>query len=266
MAEAVNSLPEASSPERRRRRSGPFLLAYTLLAVVVGAAAGALVVVTGGSDPETRAGGQSWSEWRPTADGQTGAQQIADHVARTYRLASGRQLVAVVAGPLEIEDVEVSAVAVRQGQDGENDEFDVTRVENGVVYAMCGLGRRCSISEGKPTAERGRLVRREALELALYTFKYLANIDAVVTFLPPPGNSETSLALFFKKSDLKEQLARPLRATLPASTPPLASRIDPFEGELVDRLTVPRIFGYGFQQLQDGTAVLVLGPPNAQQE
>ena len=40
---------------------------------------------------------------------------------------------------------------------------------DGVLYRLCGLGPNCAIAKGKPSAERHLLLRREALELALYT-------------------------------------------------------------------------------------------------
>ena len=260
MAEVVTHAPAVAREPRAKRRRRRFLLAYALLAAILAVAAAALAVILPAERETNGRSAPPWSEWRPTATGVEGAQQIADHVSQGYRLPGGRQLVAVVAGPFEIDDVEISAIAVRgAGTDGE-EEFAVTRVENGIVYAMCGLGRRCSIA-GEPSLERGRLVRRQALELALYTFTYDASVDTVATFLPPPGGTETSYLVLFRREDLAELLRHPLGATLPRPTPPLASGIDPFEAQTVDRVTVPRVFGYGFQQLQDGTAILVLSPP-----
>ena len=39
---------------------------------------------------------------------------------------------------------------------------------------------------GKPSQERLKVLHREALELALYTFRYLPDVEGVVTLLPPP--------------------------------------------------------------------------------
>jgi hypothetical protein len=267
VAEAVTSAseagpaPDASSPPARRRRRPRFLLAYALLAAIVGTTAVVLaVLLTRADENESRGATRQWSQWRPTAGGVEGAQQIANFVSERYRLPDGRQLAAVRAGPPTLENVEISAIAVRTSQatDGE-DNFSVTRVEDGVVYAMCGLARRCSLP-GEPTEQRGRLVRREALELALYTFTYL-DVDTVVTFLPPQRSTTTIFVLYFRRSDLEEQLAQPLGMTLPEESAPLAAEIDPAAAQLIDGLTVPHLFQFGFQQLQDGTLMLVLRPP-----
>lgn len=266
MAEAVNTAVEAarepSSPPRRRRRRR-FVVAYAVLGILVAAAATALALLLPGPGEEPRsAPAPAWSSWRPTATGIEGAEQIANYVAPRYRLPSGRQLVAVRATPFEVEDVAISAVAVPSGG---GDDLRVRRVENGVAFAMCGLGRACSISEGKPTQERGRLVRREALELSLYTLKYLKDVDSVVTFLPPARPTGPAYAVYYERRDLREQLDRPLGSTLSRTLPLVPTQTDLRDATIVDGLTVPRLFGFGFQQLQDGTAMLVLTPPPDEQ-
>ena len=59
----------------------------------------------------------------------------------------------------------------------------------GVIYELDGLGPLKSIS-GQGSEERLQLIQREALELALYTFRYLPEVEQVVTMLPPPPPTE----------------------------------------------------------------------------
>jgi hypothetical protein len=54
---------------------------------------------------------------------------------------------------------------------------------------MCGDGSDCSIKQGKPSLERGLLLYREALELALYTFHYVGGVEQVIVTIPPPPGS-----------------------------------------------------------------------------
>ena len=126
---------------------------------------------------------RGWSAWQPsTDDDAAAAKQIAEHVGPKYRLGDGDQLVAVQAGALEIADLPLS-VALRTAADG----GDIELIEgNGVMYTLNGLGPHGSIPGGKPSEERHLLLRREALELALYTFRYADDVDMVVTLLPPP--------------------------------------------------------------------------------
>ena len=53
------------------------------------------------------------------------------------------------------------------------------------VYNLCGLGTSCAIAAGTPSLAGELLLRREALELALYTFRYIHGVDSVVAILPP---------------------------------------------------------------------------------
>ncbi|HWC27939.1 MAG TPA: hypothetical protein VG474_15215 [Solirubrobacteraceae bacterium] len=84
---------------------------------------------------------------------------------------------------------------------------------------MCGLGPHCALAQGKPTPEHALLLRREALELALYSFHDLEDVEHVVVFMPPPRGEKPSLALDLGRDDVAGQLARPLRATLPPPVP-----------------------------------------------
>ena len=115
---------------------------------------------------------------------------------------------------------------------------------------------------GEPSAERLRLLRREALELALYTFRYVDGTDSVVAFLPPrPGDEPTyALLLPARRFRARSSTSRS-RTTLPNTPPAAPEDIAPLEVQTIDRLTTSNFFRFSFQQLQDGTAVLVLDDP-----
>ena len=135
--------------------------------------------------------------------------------------------------------------------------IDTSSMEN---YTFCGLGDHCSIATGQPTQERGRLVRREALEVALYTFKFAPAINSVTAFMTPPPGQTTSQILYLRKDDLKDQLKQPLLRTLPLATPPLPSAADSTEASTIDKLTLPHMFTYSLTALQNGGAALILDP------
>jgi hypothetical protein len=241
---------------------GRFRLAYVALGLFVGAAAVVLVVVLLQGRP---AAGPHWSAWKPSSGSRLDqAAAIAGHVAPEYRLtAGGAELVAVQAHAPEIQNVPVEAVVVR-GASGSSQDYKITSTKNAVSYVLCGLGTRCAITSGTPTVARARLLRREALELALYTFKYVSGVDAVIALLPPPPkDSSVNWALFFKKSDFRAELSQPLSRTLPS---PLKGKLSPAsvvgtsDQQTVEKLTRPYWYTSQFQQLQDGNAVLVLDP------
>ncbi len=203
-----------------------------------------------------------WSTWTPPP-GTTAAvtRAIASHVAAGYVLDdAGTRLVSVTAGPPAAprdRSRRIDSLAVQQLPPG---GFTVHATTGTWTYTLCGAGPLCSIAPGEPTATRGRLVRREALELALTTFEYVPDLSELVVFLPPPRGIAPTTALYFERSDLAEQLARPLAKTLALASPPLPSSPDPAEARTIDALTLDHFFRYSVAALADGTAELVLTP------
>jgi hypothetical protein len=132
----------------------------------------------------------------------------------------------------------------------------------GVLYNLCGLGQNCSIKEGKPTVARSLVLRREALELALYTFRYIKNVNQVVVILPPKPGDKPSYAMFFRRGDssIDASLSRPLAATLPGS-PPVPPNIPKLEQASLDQLTAPNLFQFTPQEGGDAHVYLVLSRP-----
>ena len=100
---------------------------------------------------------------------------------------------------------------------------------------------------------------REALELALYTFRYIDKAELVVaTFIPPKDLSDV---MYFTKSDLENQLQTPLRATLPR---PNADSPEPLgeASNIADASTATAIFAHRFvHERHQGANALMLAPP-----
>jgi hypothetical protein len=219
-----------------------FAIAYLLLGAAAGAGLGAFIVIQKKDAPKPSF---AWSSWKPLA-GSREAQvfEIAAHVGSGYRLASGDQMTAVKIGAPK-GDGSVRAIGVpKNNQPQTLDDFARYDGSKSVIYRLCGAARNCSISEGKPTVSRGTVLRREALELALYTMKY-EPIDNVLVFFPPgTRKSKLSLALFFHRKDLSGRLARPLRTTLPQATPPVPGKMAYTEEQTVDALTTSAVYRF----------------------
>ena len=268
-----HDLPGPAEPPREAPHAAKFqFLLGALLAV------GLVALVSIGVIAASRVGessGEPWSAWKPSDGGLDGARQIADHVAPQYRLSNGEQMVYVSAGPLEALEVPLRVAMRARGSEG----GEIT-VEDGdaVLYRMCGLADRCTI-QGEPTQKRAVLLRREALELAMYTFRYLRGIDQVVMFMPPSfvdvrDNATAKIqkvrldnqALLFKRSDLEGIIQAPLRQTLPAPPPPVRRALDSPDASLVKNITVPRAFSYSLVPgNSENSAFLVLEKLNAQE-
>ena len=264
---AIVSRPESRADRARRLAyRSRFGVLYVLLAIVAGAGVGALLVLVGRGSP---APAPAWSAWEPTGSVERRSAQIADHVADQYRLPSGKALVAITyAGPPTVtgpdgSSFRVPAIAVRPDTTAgraESDDIDTLNAANTVMYTLCGLGNACSIPEGKASVERGQLLRREALELALYSFRYLDGIDSTLVLLPPRADGQAATAVFLERGDVREGLRRPLDQTLTAPLTPGVGEIQADEQRIVDHTTRSRIYEYGYLQSQDGSPVMVLTP------
>ncbi len=140
------------------------------------------------------------------------------------------------------------------------DQYDIINGTQTIAYEMCGLGEHCAIASGSPSTDRDRLLRREALEIALYTFKYVGGTDAVVVFMPPPPGAATSWALLFRKQNYGSELGHPIKRTLTEPAPDPASLASSPERNLVEQLTGNARYSYKVQDV-NGAPVLVLDVP-----
>jgi hypothetical protein len=243
-------------PNTRRK----FALAYLSLAALVGGAIGLFVLFVERPAPPPA---PPWSLWQPTASAPLDrATEIAGHVAVQYHLPSGHRLVRVLVGGPGTASDPIRALAVAKTANAKSQsDFQFVNAAQTMMFELCGAGPQCAIREGKATLARGAVLRREALELALYTFKYVPQADSVVTFFPPKLGAQPSFALFFKKSDLSSQLHHPLVRTLPrARAPLLQGKLPGGERKTIDELTTPRFFQFAVQRVSTGERVLVLEP------
>jgi hypothetical protein len=203
-----------------------------------------------------------WSEWDPAANGIDPAQQIAEHVAPAYRLDNGKQIVQVTGGPPTQNGQPLTLGVQGSGQ-------APARLEgNSVLYRLCGDGTDCSIKEGKPSVQRGLLLSREALELALYTFRYVGGVNQVLVTMPPPPPPSatakiTNHALMFRAQDFATQLGQPLDETLSPLTPRVSQMSHSSDTSLVAVLTGTRLYDYVIDEVSQGESVLLLSPPTS---
>jgi hypothetical protein len=164
----------------------------------------------------------------------------------------------VTGGGLEIAGLPMQIALRKSAADG----GDIALISGkGVLYRLCGLGPKCAIDKGKASEERHLLLRREALELALYTFRYVKDIDQVVVFMPPRLGQDPNQALLFRKGDVAPELTRPLQTTLSRRTPSVAGVASSPDSPLVNRLTRPTLYNFSLTQgNQDANVFLVLEP------
>jgi hypothetical protein len=254
--------------EGQRPHRSKFLLAYFVLAAVVGIGVAAFLVFMQTDTVRTSAPGAgsatpaAWNGFRPRGFEADQVHQIATYISSTYHLPNGRELVAVKASiPPSYQNAFVITDYAVSVSSGGRSSYDVIPAANSVTYELCGLGRQCSIESGAPSIARSRLLRREALELALYTFHFEPSIQTVVTYMPPAPGDKASYVLLFLRSQLAGELARPITATLPETKPPLPNAMPASEQSTVDGLTAPDLYRFSFTRGQDGGVWLVFNPP-----
>jgi hypothetical protein len=255
-APAVPAPPTATQLEQQAKLSlgkhkPRFYFVYGLLGGAL-AVAIALVVIYAG---RAITPGPRWSAWHPSGGGLGAAKQIGDEVGKAYRLPNGDQLVDVIAkapsvSPASNQSIPIHYVAVR-GSASQGDQIAVVSSSNSVMYQLCGLGASCSIASGKASVARGTLV--------LYTFKYVGGIKSVIALMPPPAGTQPQYVIYLQKSDVSAELKQPLDKTL-GSKVPLPAAIPAREVHVIDSVTEPRVYKFGFSQAQTGDAILVLTP------
>ena len=240
---------------------GRFFVAYLVLGAVVGSAIGAFIVILQRPGPKPP---PAWSSWRPgSATRSSQLLEIADHVGNGYRASNGDPLAAVKIGNpggASLRSIGIPTVV----QPKTLSDFKLYDRSSSVIYVLCGLGQKCHLTtSGSPQAS-GTALRREALELALYTLEYLHPIDNVLVFFPPaPGQSRLTATLFFHRSDLESRLDHPLRKTLPQANPPLPGQIRPTEKKTVDELTRQTYYLYvGTRPISGYGSMVELLPPS----
>jgi hypothetical protein len=246
---------DQSAPVPRETQHTPrfqFLLG-ALLAVGAVALAAALAVALR-PEPVKIDPAAGWSSWRPT--GSDPLTQIADHVGGEYRLTPKHQLALVTGGPMALVGLPAQVVLDSGG------DYNLLK-GGGVIYRLCGLGPNCSIAAGKASSQRLFLLRREALELALYTFRYVGGVDQVVVFLPPAPGAKQGLTALFRKSQVTGQMLRPLRTTLAGRTPSVAGAVTSPDAGVVKRLTNFLYTPQFAQANADAGVYLVLKPVDA---
>jgi hypothetical protein len=280
----------ASSPHAGRFRAAT--------GVLVGLAIGALVIAGAVAETGRTAArhAAAWSSWSPSDQGALGARDIADYVAPFYRITSVDQLDVITVVNLQSAAAEQAAAAAgASGAAAANPSgglevavrpsptSSALSLLSGstIAYNLCGIGgKNCAIGVGQPSASRLLLLRREALELALYTFKYISGTQYVLCILPPgraqltgtltakpPRSGAASaattidIAVLFTRPELSLLLGHPLSASLPEQVPPTVAEMPTApEAGLVDQVTARGLFSEQLQQAQDGSDLITLDP------
>ncbi|MFL5846865.1 MAG: hypothetical protein ACJ762_19455 [Solirubrobacteraceae bacterium] len=245
--------PPAEAPHSPRFQ---FLLG-ALFALGLAAIAAVVALAVNGAPEHKDA--LPWSAWKPTA-AETAPAEIAQYVAERYQTESGKQLVNVTGGPLQFQQTPLELIV-----DSGLSYFPLGG--QGVLFNLCGIGAKdCRIATGKPSMERALLLRREIVELALYTFHY-TDADNVVAVMPLTSNAKTgkyaktqNQAVLLQRQDLEDQLKQPIDSTLAPQPPRVETVMSSPDINFVESLTSERDFKFKFQAAGTDGGYMVLEP------
>ncbi len=266
-------LPQDPAPHAHKFRVALALLCGIAFVAIAIALAVAVHDSSGGSDS---ASAVAWSTWAPDVSGSSGAREIADHVAPYYRLNGSQQLNVIT--PISVSQSTAAGtttgsgmtVAVDTAPSGKSQSLSLLNGKT-IAYNICGLGPADCELPGTPSTARMLLMRRQALELALYTLKYISDSENVLIVLPPSRTTKAAsgaakgthvtVAVLFDRKELQPWLNEPLSRTL-ASYPLESSELTPWsktqEATLVDELTASALFSSQIESQQEGGRLLVL--------
>jgi hypothetical protein len=260
LEEAVQLSVEAAVPNEPSPFRSRFGFLFGVLAGIALCVAGGTALLFGAQEESGPKLAENWSSWEPeTARMVDGAEEIAGHVGLQYKLDGGDQLVSVRSSALELQGEDIGVAVRPVGGSLQYMEGD------GLLYILNGLGPNGTIPTGTASKKRGRLLLREALELALYSFRYLEDVTMVAVLLPQApqasGQAQQTRAVFYRPGDLLEQLQVPLTDTLSPRTPTPAT-MAPVEAKRVDDLTLRNLFLASVQPLAAEQNYLVLVEPD----
>ena len=201
---------------------------------------------------------KNWSTWQPeTTEMLEGAQAIA---AARRRPVRARRRRAADQGAQLGAGVRRRAARRRGAADRRKLQF---LEGDGLLYVLNGLGPGGAVAGGEATKERGRLLMREALELSLYSFRYLDDVTMVGVLLPPSAaNDDPTQAVFYRPGDLLDQLQVPLARTLSPRTP-RPRTMSAAESGRVDSLVLRNLFLASVQPVKDDETYLLLTEPDS---
>jgi hypothetical protein len=253
-----------------RRRFGLGYVALALILALAGLATYFVWNETRGSDEPAVEGrsGAGWSDFAPQFDGLLAAKEIARHVQGKYRLSSGRTAVAITAERPVVQEIPILFLFYQPATARFNNDTAVQDMGVGIQYSLCGAGPACSVAEGRPSPERARWLRREGIELALFTFHYDPSVDHVLVYMPPTivtnaqGQQEAQqTALVFNRGQLQSELAKPLNDTIPQRDRFLVTdALSEDEADFLDAIAADSFFSFEFQQGPNGNPIIVLDP------
>jgi hypothetical protein len=237
-----------------------FGLAYLVLAIGIGVAVGLAIVLIGrSSSHHANTGVKSFN---PTRGGELGAKQIASQVGQKYRSANGTPLTGVIGERPNYQGLPLTYYLIRPHDAQYPKDVAVFPVGNGIMYSMCAFSAGCTTTSAGNDLNENLLLKREALELSLDTFKADSSLQTVTTLLPPfrQGQNLTTFAIIFTRHDLSRWIGRPMSSILTVRGPLKPGQIPNSESQRIDSIEANTLFTVDPASGPDGNPYFRLDP------
>lgn len=200
-----------------------------------------------------------WSSWKPDSQTAQGIEdQIAQHVEQRYLGANGKPLAVVGFGPLAVDAQQIQAIGYVKNAKSAPQFLASTTTDNSVRYDFSGSTTGAPVNDGSQSILQSYTLRQEALELALYTFKYIPSMQTVIVFMPPKPLDPGPTLSMYVRPQAAEVLKVPLDQTIGAGNPPLQNKVSASERQRILRLT--NVFRWSPGQTPDKQAALLVTP------
>ena len=201
-----------------------------------------------------------WSAWGPTGRNSRRTKQIADRVAKGYRLDNGEQLALPDREPTDGRGPPATSPSARSRCD-RTPRPDRPRRATSTSSGPRGATSTSSAASGRTARSRRASPRRNGTHCSgerPWSSRSTRSSTSTASTPSPsscrrdPTARRPATTVFLRRSDLKKELRKPLLKSIGISTPTMGqaeARAGP-----VNRITGPRLYPYEYQQAQDGGA------------
>jgi hypothetical protein len=242
------------------RRRGAVIIGA--LALVLAAAA-VLTITLLGKDREG-----PWSPgFRTTVDDPVDrGVQVADYVQGRYLAAPGTPLSIIKTGEDVIPDLPFHDQVVALSDDTQTTySFEQRSL---LFYKLCPTRESCTLPQAADRQALGPLYARQAVELALFGFRYVPEAAGVVVELPTgyvpaeAGKAPDRFVHYFPRKNWEDELDRPFAKTLPG-TPPLLGTLSATETARISQLAADTFFRMDVGTTEDQSFIVYRMTPPA---
>lgn len=192
--------------------------------------------------------------------------QVADYVQGRYFAAPGTPLSIIKTGEDVIPDLPFHEQVVALSDDTQTTYSFENR--SLLFYKLCPTRESCELPAAADRQALGPLYARQAVELALFGFRYVPEAAGVVVELPTgyvpaaAGKAPDRFVHYFPEKNWEDELDRPFAKTLPGD-PPLLGTMSAAETARISDLAADTFFRMDVGTTEDQSFIVYRMTPPA---